>query len=122
MSLLDWKQDQQIRNTEPSDTLQYTALVIHLPISTEEPTGLNEWSPVNNLSLQNDERLFISGFVAGLQLSKSQRFALLKEYANVWNRAYQRERSPNRKAYQGRFCANSWLRNGAKGFVQRQLE
>jgi hypothetical protein len=123
MTLLNWKDKPNSNQALPtrSDTLTFT---ITLPKGEEikGSTALNRWAGLGGLLIGNDEKNFIRGIIAGLQLNNAQKQTLLRHYAAVWNKAHQRERSPNRKRNQGYYAANTWLRTGAKGFIQRQLE
>ncbi len=123
MSLLDWK-DKPKKHQQSHTTPETVTFTITLPKGKkiEGNASLNRWGGLGGLSIGNDERNFIRGIIAGLQLSNEQKQALLKQYAEVWNKAYQRERNPNRKVNQGYYVANTWLRSGAKGFVHRKLE
>ena len=61
---------------------------------------------------KDNRKSVITGLIAGIAIVVGW---------NSW-KAYQREQNPNRKYSQGRYFANSWLRNGAKGFMEHQLE
>jgi len=99
----------------------FVSFVVMLPEVENELTSLsNEWAGLGSVKIGGNEKAFIKGFIAGLQLNDGQAQALLYEYAKVWNRAYRQELNINRKYNRAVYVANSWLRNGAKGFVQRK--
>lgn len=126
MTLLDW--NDKAENNQASHTAHTAPETVTFTITLPKgksiggDTNLNRWIGLDGLSIGNDEKNFIRGFIAGLQLTNTQKQALLKQYLVVWKKAYQRERNPNRKTSQGYYAANTWLRAGAKGFIQRQLE
>ena len=123
MSFLDWN-DEPTAKTDAPAPIERVTLTITLSkgINLTGADSLNEWAVLGDIKIGSDEKNFIQGFVAALQLSKTQSQALLQHYASVWNKASQSEQNPHRKYSQGRYMANSWLRSGAKGFIERQLE
>ena len=123
MSFLDWN-DEPTTKPDASTPLELVTLTLTLPKgnNTSGANSFNEWAILGDIKIGSDEKNFIRGFIAGLQLTTAQTQALLMHYATVWNTAYQREQNPNRKYNQGRYFANSWLRNGAKGFMERKIE
>ncbi len=95
MNLLDWDDNQdnhQVATTEP----ETVTLTIILPKgkTTADNSSLNRWSGLDGFSIRNDEKNFIRGFIAGLQLTHAQKQALLQQYVIVWNKAYQQEGKP----------------------------
>ena len=123
MSFLDWNET-PVAETSTATAQDAVKLTLILPKGNPArgASSLNEWVGLGDIKIGSDEKNYIRGFMAGLQLDKSQEQALLKYYATVWNDAYRRESNPNRKYSQGRYFANSWLRNGAKGFMERKIE
>lgn len=119
MGFLDWD-DTQSEATATSR--KKTRLVVCLPECDTATRIVDEWGILKEFRLLAEDKTFINGFVAGLQLNKAQKQALLREYAEVWTRSAKNEKSVNKKHNRGRYAANAWIRMGASGFVDRLQE
>lgn len=58
--------------------------------------------------------------ISAFQLTNLQIRVLLQSYAEYWERGERYETYQNRKRNAGRRTANTWVRNGAIGFIERR--
>lgn len=78
------------------------------------------WMPIEHLRIPFEDKSFLLGFVHALQLTNRQVRALLQSYAEYWERGERYETYQNRKRNTGRRTANTWIMNGAIGFIERR--
>ncbi|MEZ5534398.1 MAG: hypothetical protein R3F02_02125 [Thiolinea sp.] len=75
------------------------------------------FNAVAGLRLLPEDRAYLHGFMAALQLPEHIRYGLLLEYRQRWERAAQRAPHPNQADNSGRRSANIWIQQGAEGFI-----
>ena len=126
-----WRDDSQgsaSQSSPPSaDRVQqgvkagYEAFTVWLPASVPSVVvGFDQWHPLSGIGrVTSDDKVFILGFCAALQLSDSQKLALLEQYAQRYNDALKRAGSNPAKHGMAKRAANLWLGAGAIGFAVR---
>ena len=99
----------------------YEAFTVWLPASVPSIVlGFDQWHPLSGIGrVNNEDRVFILGFCAALQLSDSQKLVLLEQYAQRYHDALKRAGSNPAKYGMAKRAANQWLGAGASGFTIR---
>lgn len=81
----------------------------HLQAANEsDPEAKAIADPLDGLELLPDDRRWIEGLL--IFKTEAQRLALLQEYRQQWEQAYELEKKEHAKTNRGRFAANTWLR------------
>ena len=117
---MTWEENTAI---EPAKLPATIKQVLTLPACIgQSASGVDEWVSVRHINLRYGEKSFILGFCSALQLTKQQKYYLLLIYAEKYQEAFNREKEINRRESRGKYYANSWLREGAKGFLSRSKQ
>jgi len=99
----------------------YESLALWLPASVPNVVpGVDEWLTAVDAKLTNEDKVFIGGFFAALQLSGSQKQKLLEMYAERYQQALKRAGSNPAKYSIAKRAANQWVGAGASGFIVRE--
>lgn len=108
----------------PQSTEQSGAYACLLTINAssdhdQSDTG-DPWGIVQDLPLLADDKNYLSGALAALQLPDAQAHALLRGYREQWDRAVRRWTRPHGHDNAGRKAANRWVLNGCIGLIDRK--
>lgn len=113
------KLSEQAQNGDSGTNESQISIMVTLPTGSDPPETGGAWSALSDVRISGDEKNFIRGFVAALQLTQAQEHELLLQYLKQYQKAFKREHNPNRQRNSGLYAANTWLRLGADGFVDR---
>ncbi len=72
---------------------------------------------LSGLRLLPEDKAYLHGFIGALKLPDHIQHGLLLAYRQRWEKAAQRAFNLNQSEGQGRRSANTWIQQGAKGFI-----
>lgn len=78
------------------------------------------FAALSGLRLLPEDKAYLHGFIGALQLPEHIQHGLLLEYRQRWERAAHRATNPNQAEGNGRRSANTWIQQGARGFIDWQ--
>lgn len=108
----------------PQSTTQSGAYAYLLTINSSHDSDQSDtgdpWSIVQDLPLLADDKNYLSGALAVLQLPDAQVHALLSAYREQWERAVKRWTRSHGHDNAGRRAANRWLLSGGIGLIDRK--
>lgn len=114
MGLSDWYIEEKQPDNLPMELVRVMRISADI---AEIPANIDPWTALTGLHLLADDKVYLHGALNALQLDRPYAYAFLMLYRQHWERAMKRCTNQNGLDNAGRRAANSWILDGASGFI-----